>query len=166
MNNFDVNQAIKYFQSVVTQHYADFTGRVSRRDFWTYVLVSVVITIIASIAGSIPGLGFFRPLVTLALLAPNMGMTARRLQDTGKNGAIVWALAIPLLIIGLVEFLGALAFGGFGLLLLLLPIMFFLDLIALGVAIYLIYLCAQPGTPEDNQYGPVPPVETATCLTS
>ena len=31
MDNFDINAAIKYFQEVITNHYADFKGRVSRR---------------------------------------------------------------------------------------------------------------------------------------
>jgi uncharacterized membrane protein YhaH (DUF805 family) len=165
MNNFDINQAIKYFQSVITQHYADFSGRVARRDFWTYFVVMVVIMIVASIVASIPGLGIVRPLVSLGLLLPNMGLTARRIQDTGRNGVVVWIVGVPALIIGIVTFLGALSFGLLGLFvfgMLTAP----LGLIAIIGAIYLIYLCAQPGTPEDNAYGPVPPVATATSLTA
>ena len=52
MDNVDVNQAIQFFKTVVTQHYADFNGRVSRRDFWTYVAVYVALVIgVAIIAG-------------------------------------------------------------------------------------------------------------------
>lgn len=165
MNDFDFNRAIKNFQDVVTNHYADFSGRVSRRDYWTYVAVMIAVMIVASIAGGIPGLGFIRPLVSLGLLLPNMGMTARRLQDTGRSGTIVWALAIPMLIISAVALFGALSLGVFAFLILIfLPIMFLIDLIALVVAIYLIYLCTQPGTAGDNRFGPQPVVTTATGM--
>ena len=165
MDNFDVNRAIKYFQDVVTNHYADFSGRVARRDYWTYVVAVIAVMIAASILGSIPGLGFVRPVVSLGLLLPNMGMTARRLQDTGRSGKIVWALAIPVLIISAVALFGALSLGVLAFLIVIfLPIMFLIDLIALGFAIYLIYLCTQPGTAGDNAFGPPPPVVTATGL--
>lgn len=152
---FDVNKAIKYFQDVITQHYTDFTGRVSRKDFWTYVAVTFVVMIVATILERIVGLGV-GALVSLALLLPNAGMTARRLQDTGKPGTLVWILMIPLLILNLVGFLVAMTFGALGLFLLFLPILPLLGLIALAAAIYLIYLCVQPGNAGSNQYGPEP----------
>jgi len=48
------------------------------------------------------------------------------------------------------------ALGGFALLFIFLPLLWLLSLISLGAAIYLIYLCAQPGTPGPNAYGPQP----------
>ena len=156
---FDFNRAIQYFQSVLTDHYADFNGRVSRKDYWTYVAVYFVIAIGVALVQSIIGLGLLS-LLQLALLLPSAGMTARRLQDTGKPGSLVWILVIPVLISSLVTFLAAMTFGAFGLILLFLPIMGLIGLISLVAGIYMIYLCVQPGTPGSNQFGPAPPSAT------
>jgi uncharacterized membrane protein YhaH (DUF805 family) len=152
---FDVNTAIKYFQEVITKHYTDFNGRVSRKDFWTYIAVTVVIFIVASILERIVGLGV-GALVSLALLLPNAGMTARRLQDTGKPGTLVWILMIPVLILNFVGFLAVMSFGALGLLFLFAGLLPLLALVSLVAAIYMIYLCVQPGNAGSNQYGPEP----------
>ena len=152
---FDVNKAIQYFQKVLADHYADFTGRVSRKDYWTFIAVYVLVAVAVGIVQGIVGLGLLS-LLQLALLLPTAGITARRLQDTGKSGSLVWLLMIPVLITSLVSFLAALTFGAFGLVLLLLPLMGLLGIVSLIVALYLIYLCVQPGTPGSNQFGPEP----------
>jgi len=158
--DFDLNKAIQYFQTVVTKHYTDFQGRVSRHDFWTYVVVYLAVVVIAAIVQGLLGLGLIA-LVQLGLFLPTAGITARRLQDIGKNGSLVWILMIPVLISTMINLLAWLTFGGFGLLLIFLPLLWLLSLISLGAAIYLIYLCAQPGTPGPNIYGPQPAVAVA-----
>ena len=157
---FRSNAAIKYFQEVITNHYADFKGRVSRRDYWTYVVVVFAVAIVTALIQGIVGLGILS-LVQLGLLIPNAAMTARRLQDTGKDGKLVWILFIPMAISSVVAFLAVMTFGALGLLLLLLPLMTLISLISLLAGIYMIYLCIQPGTPGENPFGPVPPVATA-----
>ena len=155
--DFDLNKAIQYFQTVVTKHYTDFRGRVSRRDFWTYILVYIALAVIVAIVQGLVGFGLLA-LVQLALFLPTAGIIARRLQDTGKNGSLVWFLMIPVLISTTVTLLATLAFGGFTLLLIFLPLLWLLSLISIVAAIYLIYLCAQPGTLGPNAYGPQPAV--------
>jgi len=155
--DFDLNKAIQYFQDVVTKHYTDFQGRVARRDFWTYIVVYVALAVIVAIVEGLVGLGLLA-LVQLALFLPTAGIIARRLQDTGKNGSLVWILMIPVLVTSSITLLSTLAFGGLALLLIFLPLLWLLSLISLCAAIYLIYLCAQPGTPGPNAYGPQPPV--------
>ena len=153
--DFDLNKAIQYFQTIVTQHYTDFQGRVSRHDFWTYIVVYVALAVIVAIVQGLIGFGLLA-LLQLALFLPTAGMIARRLQDTGKNGSLVWILMIPVVISSAITLLASLAFGGFALLLIFLPLLWLLSLISLGAAIYLIYLCVQPGTPGPNAYGPQP----------
>jgi uncharacterized membrane protein YhaH (DUF805 family) len=153
--DFDLNKAIQYFQDVVTKHYTDFQGRVARRDFWTYIVIYIALALIVAIVQGLVGFGLLA-LVQLALFLPTAGIIARRLQDTGKNGSLVWILMIPILISSGITLLSALAFGGFALLLIFLPLLWLLSLISLCAAIYLIYLCAQPGTPGPNAYGPQP----------
>jgi len=152
---FDVNKAIAYFQDVITNHFTDFNGRVTRKDYWTYVAVVFVVFILAAIVQGIVGLGV-GALIQLALLLPNAGMTARRLQDTGKPGTLVWILMIPVLVTSLVTFLLTMTFGVFGLILFFLPLMGLINLVALAAAVYMIYLCIQPGTAGSNQYGSEP----------
>jgi uncharacterized membrane protein YhaH (DUF805 family) len=153
--DFDLNKAIQYFQTVVTKHYSDFQGRVSRRDFWTYALIYLGGAVIVAIVQGLVGLGLLA-LLELALLLPTAGMIARRLQDTGKNGSLVWFLMIPALISSALTFVAAMTFGGFGLVVILFPLLWLLSLVSLIALIVLIYLCAQPGTPGPNAYGPQP----------
>jgi uncharacterized membrane protein YhaH (DUF805 family) len=155
--DFDLNKAIQYFQTVVMNHYTDFRGRVARRDFWTYIVVYVALAVVVAIVQALVGFGLLA-LVQLALFLPTAGIIARRLQDTGKSGSLVWVLMIPVVISSAITLLASLAFGGFALLLIFLPLLWLLSLISLCAAIYLIYLCVQPGTPGPNAYGPQPAV--------
>jgi uncharacterized membrane protein YhaH (DUF805 family) len=153
--DFDLNKAIQYFQTVVTKHYSDFQGRVARRDFWTFALVYLAVAVIVAIVQGLVGLGLLA-LLQLALLLPTAGMIARRLQDTGKNGSLVWLLMVPVLISSAVSFVAAMTLGGLGLVVILFPLLSLLSLVSLIAAIVLVYLCAQPGTPGPNAYGPQP----------
>ena len=155
----DLNQALGHFRFVVARHYADFTGRVSRRDYWTYIAVYVAVAVIATFLQGIVGLGL-GALVQLALLLPTAGMTARRLQDTGKNGQLAWLLFLPSALSNLLVFMVAASFGTLGLLLMLFRLIWLLSLITLVAAVYLIYLCVQPGTRGPNAYGPEPAAGT------
>jgi uncharacterized membrane protein YhaH (DUF805 family) len=153
--DFDLNKAVQYFQTVVTQHYTDFRGRVSRRDFWTYIVVYVALAIIVAIVEALVGLGLLA-LLQLALFLPTAGMIARRLQDTGRNGSLVWLLMVPVLVMSTISLLAALAFGGVTLLLIYFFLLTVLSLISVCAAIYLIYVCIQPGASGPNDYGPPP----------
>ena len=156
MENVDVNQAIQLFQKVVTQHYSDFNGRVSRKDFWTYVAVYVAIAVGVAIVEGIVGLRFLMSAFQLALLLPTAGITARRLQDIGKNGQLVWLLYLPVAVSAAVTFLATLSAGGFGVVMLFAPFLVMFDLISIAAAILTIYWCIQPGIVGPNEFGPQP----------
>ncbi len=128
--DFDLDKAIQYFQTVVTKHYTDFQGRVSRRDFWTYIAVYVALAVIVAIVQGLVGFALLA-LVQLGLFLPTAGITARRLQDTGKNGSLVWILMIPVLISTTLTFVATMAFGGAALLLVFLPLLWLLSLISI-----------------------------------
>jgi len=144
-----------YFVDTVTKHYFDMNGRVARSDFWYFVLACFVLHVIAAIVGHILFLVPLNALLSLALLLPSAGMGARRLQDTGRNGVLVWALLIPALIANL---LGLMLWGPFGILGLLAFgwLLGLLGLVELVAGIALIYFWVQPGQPEANAYGPPP----------
>lgn len=158
MDNIDINKLWQNFVDTFTNHYNDMNGRMGRSQFWYYILVYVVVGVGVAIVGGILRIG---PLVQaayyLALFLPNVGMTARRLQDTGKSGSLAWLLAVPLvsMLLSALLVIGALlTFGLFALLFA--PVLMLVGLASLVCAVYLIYLCAQPGEASANAYGPPP----------
>jgi uncharacterized membrane protein YhaH (DUF805 family) len=161
MDQMDINKLWQNFVDTVTNHYTDFTGRVGRSQFWYYVLVYVVVGIGVAVVGNIVAMGSpFRAIYGLALLLPNVGMTARRLQDTGKPGTWAWLLAVPvgvMVLMALFALVTVLTLGLGAVLFLLTP---FLGLASLAAIVVLIYFCAQPGATGANEYGPPPPVWT------
>ncbi|MBE6370227.1 MAG: DUF805 domain-containing protein [Lentisphaerae bacterium] len=91
----DFKAVIQNFVDVVTKKYFCFTGRTNRKDFWMFVLVSFVVS---AVLGVIPGVGKILSAVwSLALLCPSLGITARRLHDTGKSGWMQLLLLIPVI---------------------------------------------------------------------
>jgi len=158
----DFNKLWQNFMDTVTNHYMDFNGRMGRAQFWYFVLVCVVIEVVAAIIGGVVGTGLIGAVVGLALLLPIGGMAARRMQDTGRNGQLVWVwivisglYQVMALLIALSGPLGAVAFLYF-----FLSIGWLISLASLVVTIAIIYFCAQPGTAGDNAYGPPPPAWT------
>src|SRR5262245_62619308 len=125
--DFDLNKAIQYFQTLVTQQYADFHGRVSRRDFWTYIAVYIGLAVIVAILQALVGFRLLA-LVQLGLFLPTAAIIARRLQDTGRNGSLVWVLMVPVLISSVVTLVAELTLG-FVLVLIFLPLLWLLSLI-------------------------------------
>jgi uncharacterized membrane protein YhaH (DUF805 family) len=157
MDQIDFNKLWQNFVDTITNHYADFTGRVGRGRFWYYVLVYVVVGILISFVSHIVLLhGGLNSLYDLALLLPSVGITARRLQDTGRPGTLAWLLLVPLGVLiftGIITVITILTFGIGAILFVLVPIASLLSLVAICV---LIYFCAQPGDAGANAYGPPP----------
>ena len=145
------------FRRTITEHYFDMKGRVSRGQFWSFVLACVVVDVIAAVLQSITFLPI-AALVGLALLLPSAGMGARRLQDIGRNGQLVWVLLIPAFITQLFALLAMRAgpFGALGFLAFYFSIGWLLSLIELAAAVVLIYFWCQPGDAAPNAYGPLP----------
>ena len=86
-------EVIKNFTDTVTKKYFCFDGRADRKEFWLYILVYVIASIILNI---IPGVGrILSGIWSLALLCPSLGITCRRLHDTGKSGWLQLLALIP-----------------------------------------------------------------------
>lgn len=123
------------------KQYAEFSGRSRRRDYWMFILIHTIITIVVTLVAFIgimigillvsgalwiAGVSYYGSLILLfvyyaATLIPSLAIATRRLHDIGYSG---WYL-----------------------LLLLIPIV--------GAIILLIFMIrgSQPG---DNQFGPEP----------
>jgi len=117
------------YKSVLSERYADFSGRARRAEFWWFGVVNfgvlfgilVVWAIAGSSSDAFAALGVIVYLVyVLGTIVPSLAVAVRRLHDTGKSG---W-----MLLIGLIPFVG-----------ILLLVFYFTD-----------------GDREVNQYGPSP----------
>ncbi len=89
-----------YFIDPIKNHYLDFAGKATRKQFWLFVLFNFLVFLVLSII-----LGFFGKagdilyfVCQLAVLLPSLGIAARRLRDGGFSP---W-----LLLIGLIPVLG------------------------------------------------------------
>ena len=106
---------IQYYLEVMSE-YDEFRGRVSRKKFWMFVLISAIISILLIFIN----IGIFFVYSVLVIL-PSLGVTARRLHDTNRSAWFLLLELVPII-------------GG----------------------IYILILCAEEGTPGENNYGQNP----------
>jgi uncharacterized membrane protein YhaH (DUF805 family) len=155
----DPHVIFENYRLTITDHYFDMQGRVGRSQFWYFVLANFVGAILAAILQSV----IFLPLLAiydLAILMPTAGMGARRLQDTGRDGKLVWIFIIAGFVSQFCAMLAMVSFFSLGFLSFLLfgPLLILINLALVIACIVLIYFWCQPGDPGDNAYGPPPPV--------
>ncbi|AIZ44038.1 membrane protein [Deinococcus radiopugnans] len=102
------------YLKVLRTHYADFSGRTRRREYWLFTLVNTVISFVLALpfllssaaasadggAGSLSGLALgstvLASIYTLAVFVPSLAVVVRRLHDTGKSGWWYLLSFIPL----------------------------------------------------------------------
>jgi len=154
----DLQAIFDNWRNTITDHYFDMNGRVGRGQFWYFVLANIAIAIIVAIVQSIT----FLPLLFLfniAMLLPAAGMGARRLQDCGRDGKLVWVFLIAGFISSLISLMAMLSIAALGFLGFLFfgPLVVLIHLVFLAACIVLIYFWVQPGDPGNNAYGPPPP---------
>lgn len=92
---------MKYLLDPLVKHYADFSGRANRKQFWLYTLwLTVVYMVAIGVAGAVLGekaVDAFIVLAWLALIVPNLAMIVRRLHDTDRSGWWVLITLLPLI---------------------------------------------------------------------
>ena len=99
----------------VLRHYADFSGRAQRAEFWYFILFNMIISIILGVVDGMigtfdpqTGYGLLSGIYSLAVFIPTVAVTTRRLHDIGKSGwwqliALIPLIGIIILIIWLVK---------------------------------------------------------------
>ena len=124
---------MSYFIDAIFKHYADFSGRARRREYWMFVLFNFLAAFLIGFVNGIasglgvignspwPPLGWLSIAYSLFILIPGVAVFVRRLHDVGKSGWF-WLIA----------------------------------LIPLIGAIWLLVLMCQDGDPQANRYGPNP----------
>lgn len=170
-----------YFKVCVTTKYCCFTGRARRAEFWSFVLFNEIFSFLFSLLsftflsmeaaqvdyaqmnpwaqlGSAIASNGFSMLFFLVMLLPSVGVTVRRLHDTGRSG--LWCL-LP--IVPAMVCLTSVFFIIFGQLLWLFFTSLLLWLVS-GIAL-LVFFCldSQPG---ENSYGPNPKDEELAGIPS
>jgi len=89
----------------VLKKYAVFTGRARRKEYWYFFLFNIIISFVLGLIEGLLGMfpeahqSVLATLYSLAVLLPAIGVSIRRLHDTGRSG---WWL-----LIGLIPILGA-----------------------------------------------------------
>ncbi|MFF4874141.1 DUF805 domain-containing protein [Streptomyces sp. NPDC003444] len=80
----------------VLKKYAVFSGRARRKEFWMFQLFNIIAVIILSILDSILGIQILSLVYTLAVFLPSLGVSVRRLHDTGRSGWWILIALVPL----------------------------------------------------------------------
>ena len=79
----------------VLSHYADFSGRARRSEYWWFALFNLLVNLAAQLVdNSFNTTPLFELLVTLGLFVPALAVGVRRLHDIGRSG---WWLLIGLI---------------------------------------------------------------------
>ena len=156
-------------------NFRKFKGTASRREYWFYILATVLIGIVLSTIESIiwppietddliEAINQPTPLTSIAgllLLIPTLAVTSRRIQDSGWSGKWLYLYLLPIvpLLMGNI--------GGVGYLqstsapeieVLATSVAYFVPtlLIAFGVQVFLLILCLLPSKSREqgNKYAP------------
>ena len=77
----------------VWSKYATFTGRSTRRDYWMFFLVHVIVCIVLAIISAIINTDILSNLYNLAVFVPSVAVGIRRMHDTNRSG---WWLLVPI----------------------------------------------------------------------
>lgn len=79
-------ECMHWFLNPIQNHYTDFNGRATRKEYWMFLLGYIIVSIVLSIILEIVNLEQLMFLLYLGLLAPSLAIGARRLHDTNRSG--------------------------------------------------------------------------------
>lgn len=84
---------MSYFDHYVAcwKGYAEFSGRSSKKQYWSFALINVAIALVISVIS--PALG---SLYQVAVLVPGIAVATRRMHDIGKSGWVLLVSLIPI----------------------------------------------------------------------
>jgi uncharacterized membrane protein YhaH (DUF805 family) len=98
----------KYYFNVLTNKYADFSGRARRKEYWMWTLNVTLLFILAMIMDNTLGLnfellgqdlgyGWLYMLAGIINFIPGLSIVVRRLHDVGKSGWFYLIILIPII---------------------------------------------------------------------
>lgn len=74
----------------VLKNFGDFKGRTGRARFWTFMLVSILVSVVLGLISDI-----LSGIYSLVVLVPALAVSVRRLHDIGKSGLNLLWLFLP-----------------------------------------------------------------------
>ena len=82
----------------VLKKYTVFDGRARRKEYWMFFLFNIIASIVLVIIDTIIGtIALLSGLYCLGILLPAIGVTIRRLHDTGKSGWWILISLVPII---------------------------------------------------------------------
>lgn len=72
--------------------YIDFSGRATRKEFWTFVFFYYFFAIIGGLLDGFMGTDYAGTLLVAGLTLPYISCATRRMHDVGKSG---WFMLVP-----------------------------------------------------------------------
>lgn len=100
----------------VLKQYAVFNGRARRSEYWFFFLFNLIISLVLGVIDNAMGLttdgggGVLGAIYGLAVLLPAIGVSIRRLHDTGRSGW--WLLMVFVPVVGFIVLLVFFALDG------------------------------------------------------
>jgi uncharacterized membrane protein YhaH (DUF805 family) len=81
----------------VLKHYAVFSGRANRPQYWTFTLINVVVSLVFTMLNGLTH-GVLAPLYSLFIVIPSLAVQVRRLHDINRSAW--WLLIVLIPVIG------------------------------------------------------------------
>jgi len=85
INKTDVDMGFFEAIAVCFRKFADFSGRARRKEYWSFILFSVIVSVCLNLF--LPENEMVRTIYSGFLLLPTLAVSCRRLHDVGKSGA-------------------------------------------------------------------------------
>lgn len=121
-------------------------GRAGRMEFWLFTLFAVAVRLALYPLTTIQYFGVVYSIINFIVFVAHYTAIVRRLHDSGRTGLHLAPVMIGLLMI----------FAGF---VVAIPMAVTAGEVLSGLGIiYLLVLCALPGNPNANEYGPAQPL--------
>ncbi|MFK4101074.1 DUF805 domain-containing protein [Streptomyces sp. NPDC019531] len=80
----------------VLKKYAVFSGRARRKEYWMYMLFVAIIYVVLLGIGLAAKMTWLPIIFYVGILLPSLGVTIRRLHDTGRSGWWILFGFVPL----------------------------------------------------------------------